>query len=143
MRDRQPESWYVISGLESRNNSVKRNNERKEVIMFILCLLVNRCSVHVKQKSKAKIMAKKAHIIQCMFYLYSASAAEGGPPLTIIYCGVVWVNARYKLYRYINCADIKIAFIFPHSVVKSNYLNKKNVLCFMIFMSSTFLVLID
>ena len=47
--------------------------------MFILQLLVNQCSVHVKQKSKAKCMAKKACIIQCAFYLYSASAAEGGP----------------------------------------------------------------
>ena len=31
------------------------------------------------QKSKAKPTAKKVHIIQCMFYLYSASAAEGRP----------------------------------------------------------------
>ena len=47
--------------------------------MFILWLLVNWCSVHVKQKSKANHTAKKACIIQCAFYLYSASAAEGGP----------------------------------------------------------------
>ena len=69
----------VISSLESRYNSVSRNNERNKIIMFILRLLVNQCSVHVKQKSKAKHMAKKAHIIQCPFYLYSASTAEGGP----------------------------------------------------------------
>ena len=66
----------VISGLESRYNSVKQNNERNKVIMFILQLLLLLC---VKQKSKAKRMVKKARIIQCAFYSYSASAAEGGP----------------------------------------------------------------
>ena len=72
-------SGSVISGLESRYNSVKRNNERNEVITFILWLLVNWCSVPVKQKSKVKAYGEKARIIQCTFYLYSASAAEGGP----------------------------------------------------------------
>ena len=39
--------------------SVKQNNERNKVIMFILWLLVNRRSVRVKQKSKAKNMGKE------------------------------------------------------------------------------------
>ena len=41
----------VISGLESRNKSVKQNNEGNKVKTFIMQLLVNQCSVHVKQKS--------------------------------------------------------------------------------------------
>ena len=36
-------------------------------------------------------MAKEARIIQCAFYLYSASA--------IIYCGAIRGNARYNLYK--------------------------------------------
>ena len=45
--------------------------------MFILQLFVNRCSVHVKKKSKAKAYGEKACIVQCAFY--SASGVEGGP----------------------------------------------------------------
>ena len=44
-------SPIVISGLESRCKSVKQNNEGHKVMTFILWLLVNWCSVRVKQKS--------------------------------------------------------------------------------------------
>ena len=56
----------VISGLESRYNSVKRNNERNKVIAFILWLLVNQCSVRVKRKSKAKVYGEKG-----TYYIHS------------------------------------------------------------------------
>ena len=67
--------------------------------MFIQWLFVNWCSMRVKLKSKAKAHGEKAYMTQ--FYLYFASAAEGGPSFDI-YCGAMWVNARYNLYIIIN-----------------------------------------
>ena len=55
-----PTVLTVMSTLESHYKSVKQNNEGNKVKTFILWLLVNQCSVQVKQKSKAKCMAKKA-----------------------------------------------------------------------------------
>ena len=69
------DSICVISGLESLCNSVKRDNERNKVIMFILWLLVNQCSVHVKQKSKAKWYGEKGmyYTVHILFILCISS----------------------------------------------------------------------
>ena len=98
-----PREYIVISGLGSRYTSVK-NNEGNQIITFILWLLVNRCSVHVKQKSKGKHVAKKAHIIQCAFYLYSASAAEGGPSFDNY---LLWGRNLYNIQGIISGSNLR------------------------------------
>ena len=90
----------VISGLESRFKSVKQNNEGNKVIMFILRLLVNQCSVRVKQKSWAKRMTKR-HLLYSPHSIYTLPQQQhkaGLLWLTLIYYGAVRVNARYNLY---------------------------------------------